>query len=163
MIKEKIEQLERKDYKVKEVEVIKIISDDSSPRKILSFFSKPIYKENIGFNKSYQTILENKPEGKIHEILTKLNITFYLELSKLNDEKLIYDPRLLLEKITNEVIDVLEINCTKKDSTFETYYCITSLYARKNEINYEIIITMHENYDLPVKVTLSINRRKKAN
>ncbi len=144
MLKEKLNKLKSKDYNVTEISVTTILHDQESVEGLL-YFSKPIYEKNTGFSNKYTPTLipAEEPSNHISRVETRLEIEFSIDREKINNLKTIFEPKPLLKKITNEIIDLLKINCYKRNYYVDSVLSEVFLYTHKNSKKCPIIIRIH--------------------
>jgi len=159
MIEKLVKKLENNGYIVKEVETIINFIDKNTTVNNISVFSKTFYKEGKGFSKNYEPKIKEKPKVEVDKITSTIGIEFYLNPSQIKDKTLIYETKLLMKKVANDIIDLLGMTCTKQEYMFKYYYPTALLYTSKNYRNYYIFLTNLEN-NKSIRFSLSITKEK---
>jgi hypothetical protein len=144
MLKERLNLLKSKDYNVTKISITTIFSDPKSTYGLL-YFSKPIYIENMGFSNTYTPtrVLTEEPSAHINKVETRLDIEFSIGREKINSLKTVLEPKPLLKKITNEIMDLLNINCQERNYYINAGSSEAILHIQKHSKKDRIIIRIY--------------------
>jgi hypothetical protein len=151
MLVEKIENLKNKDYYINYITAHVIIHNNESTNDLNlqgqgAYFGKEIYKDGKGFsNKYYSPFVATKvPRYKTKEIITKVMIDFYVEVKKLIDTTSSDKIRVLLEKITEDILDSLKIK--HDNQVFKVNYYKSQSISQLFKENKKKTVTITVNY-----------------